>query len=114
MREIEKLNQERRAPHALDALIKAADHHVPLLESNAVRVLDARVGLSGYGASLPELACNAGGYVAKILQGAKPNELPVEQSAKFELPINMKTAKPVGVAVPHPNALRVRADRLIE
>jgi len=44
MSELEQVSQERRATHALDALVKAADHHAPLLENNAVRVLDTRVG----------------------------------------------------------------------
>lgn len=69
-------------------------------------------GLMGYGPSLHELARNAGGYVAKILRGAKPADLPVERPTKFELVINMKTAKQIGVIVPQ--SLKLRADRLIE
>ncbi|HEV2714097.1 MAG TPA: ABC transporter substrate-binding protein [Terriglobales bacterium] len=69
-------------------------------------------GLMAYGPSIPELARTAAGYVAKILKGAKPAELPVERPTKFELVINVKTAKQIGMAVPQP--LRLRADRLIE
>jgi putative ABC transport system substrate-binding protein len=69
-------------------------------------------GLMSYAPSLSELARNAGGYVAKILKGAKPAELAVEQPTKFELVINMKTAKQLGV--PIPQSLKLRADRLIE
>jgi putative tryptophan/tyrosine transport system substrate-binding protein len=69
-------------------------------------------GLIGYGASLRESARNAGGYVAKILKGAKPAELPVEQPTKFELVINVRTAKQLGLTIPQ--SLKVRADRLIE
>jgi putative tryptophan/tyrosine transport system substrate-binding protein len=57
-------------------------------------------GLIGYGPSLRELARNAGGYVAKILRGAKPADLPVEQPTMFEIVINMKAANQIGVTVP--------------
>ena len=69
-------------------------------------------GLIGYGPSLYELAHNAGGYVARILRGAKPEDLPVEQPSKFEFVVNMKTAKQIGLNIPE--SLRARADRLIE
>ena len=65
-----------------------------------------------YGASFPELARNAGGYVAKILKGAKPADLPVAQPTKFELVVNMKTAARLGVTIPQ--SLKLRADRPIE
>lgn len=69
-------------------------------------------GLMSYAPSLPELARISGGYVAKILKGAKPAELPVEQPTKFELVINMKTAKQLGVTIPQ--SLLARADRVIQ
>ena len=69
-------------------------------------------GYMAYGASIPELARSAGGYVAKILKGAKPAELAIERPTKYELVINTRTAKQIGMTVPP--ALRLRADKLIE
>jgi len=69
-------------------------------------------GLMSYGPNLPDLYRRAGDFVDKILRGAKPSELPVEQPTKFDLIINLRTAKALGLTIPE--SFLLRADEVIE
>jgi putative ABC transport system substrate-binding protein len=69
-------------------------------------------GLISYGPNIPDLFRRAGDFVDKILRGAKPGDIPVEQPTKFDLVVNLTTAKALGLAIPEPFLLR--ADELIE
>jgi putative tryptophan/tyrosine transport system substrate-binding protein len=96
-------------PHRAQIANLAVRSRLPAIY-NSVEWVEAG-GLTSYGASIPDLLRRAATYVDKILKGAKPAELPVEQPMKFELVIHLKTAKQIGLTIP-PNVL-ARADRVI-
>jgi len=88
----------------------AAKHRLPVI--GPFRQFAEAGALLTYGVNLFEMNHHAAAYVAKILKGAKPADLPIEQPTKFELVINLKTAKALGLTIP-PSVL-LRADQVIE
>jgi putative ABC transport system substrate-binding protein len=88
----------------------ALDAHLPTL--HGLGAYAEAGGLMSYGPNVPDLFRRAGDYVDKILRGAKPADLPVEQPTRFDLTINLKTAKALGLELPP--TLIARADTVIE
>ena len=88
----------------------AAERGLPAMSEAREYVEDG--GLISYGPDIPEMTRRSAALVDKVLKGAKPAELPIEQPAKFELVINLKTAKTLGLSVPP--SLLARADEVIE
>jgi putative tryptophan/tyrosine transport system substrate-binding protein len=87
-----------------------AKNHLPAMYQTKENVVTG--GLMAYGATLSDLFTRGAWYVHRILQGAKPADLPVEQPTKFELSINLKTAKALGLDIPA--TVLARADEVIE
>jgi putative tryptophan/tyrosine transport system substrate-binding protein len=88
----------------------AAEHRLPAIYESSDFVVVG--GLMSFGPNISSLYRGAAVYVDKILKGAKPGELPIEQPTKFELVLNMKTAKALGISFPA--SVLLRADKLIE
>jgi len=96
--------------HGLQITELAIKKRLPVLAWTDTSSL--RGALMSYGPSTSDILRRAGGHVAKILNGAKPADLPVEQPTKFELVINLKTAKALGLTIPQ--TLLLQADQVIE
>jgi putative ABC transport system substrate-binding protein len=96
--------------YSTEIAVLAAKHRLPAIYFFRKNVADG--GLISSGPDFADLFFRAGSYVDKILKGTKPSDLPVEQPTKFELAINMKTAKALGLTVPP--SLLVRANEVIE
>jgi putative ABC transport system substrate-binding protein len=88
----------------------AADRKIPALYGH--NLYTEAGGLMSYGPQVYDLIRGAASYVDKILKGAKPADLPVQQPVKFELIFNLKTAKALGLKIPP--TLLVEADKVIE
>lgn len=96
-------NMARITKFALNAKLPAVYDEATYVETG---------GLMSYGASLRDIYHRAAYYVDKILKGANPGDLPMEQPTKFELIVNMKTARAFGIKIP--NSIQLRIDRVIE
>src|SRR5262249_41569577 len=88
----------------------AARHRLPSMYTQSEYVEAG--GLLSYGPSYPDLFRRAALYVDRILKGARPGDLPIEQPSKFELVVNAKTARALGLTLP--NQILMRVDRMIE
>jgi putative ABC transport system substrate-binding protein len=88
----------------------AAAHRIPAMYESGIPVRDG--GLMSYGASPEDTFRRAAAYIDRILKGAKPGELPVEQPTRYYLLLNVKTAKTLGLTIPP--SLLLRADELIQ
>jgi putative tryptophan/tyrosine transport system substrate-binding protein len=96
--------------HRREIIALAATARLPALYPEREYADDG--GLMAYGPSVPDNFRHAASYVDRILRGAKPGDLPIQESAKFDFVVNLKTAKALGLTVP-PSIL-ARADEVIE
>ena len=94
----------------LQIIALAAEHRLPTMTANPT--FPARGGLISYGADIRDLNRQAGVYLARILRGEKPADLPVMQPTNFALRVNLKTAKALGLSIPE--SFLLLADEVIE
>jgi ABC transporter substrate binding protein len=98
------------AEHRIRIIELAAHHRVPAIYPRRIFVVDG--GLIAYGTDVLDLFKSAAGYVDRILRGERPGDLPAQTPPKYELTINLKTARALGLIVPP--SLLARADEVIE
>jgi putative tryptophan/tyrosine transport system substrate-binding protein len=96
--------------HRALIILAAARNNIPAVYAFSYYVRDG--GLLSYGVDLVDISRRAASYVDRILRGAKPAELPVQLPTKFEMVVNLKTAKALGLTVPQ--SILLRADEVIE
>ncbi|MGQ0579597.1 MAG: ABC transporter substrate-binding protein [Betaproteobacteria bacterium] len=96
--------------HRVTLATRASKARLPNI--HASRVHPDNGGLMSYGANYADLMRRSVGYVAKILKGAKPGDLPIEQPTKFDFVVNLKTAKAIGITIPQ--SILLRADKVIQ
>ena len=96
--------------HRAPIILAAARNNAPAVYGNSVCVRDG--GLLSYGVDFEDITRRAATYVDRILRGAKPRDLPVQFPTKFEMIVNLKTAKALGLTVPQ--SILLRADGVIE
>ena len=96
--------------HRAPIILAAARNNVPAVYANSVWARDG--GLLSYGPDLVDIWRRAASYVDRILRGAKPGDLPVQFPVKYEMVVNLKTAKALGLTVPQ--SILLRADEVIE
>jgi putative ABC transport system substrate-binding protein len=88
----------------------AAQYRLPSIWESEIYVKDG--GLLSYGPNFPDMYRRSAGYISRILKGTKPGDLPVPQPTKFELAVNLQTAKMLGLMIP-PTVI-ARADKVID
>ena len=96
--------------HITPIILAAARNNVPAVYAASSFAKDG--GLLGYGPPTGDMYCRAASYVDRILRGAKPGDLPVQFPTKYEMAVNLNTAKALGLTVPQ--SILLRADEVIE
>jgi len=104
------MNDSYLTVHRKPAIVLAARHKVPAMYYSALHVEDG--GLIGYGVDNVDHFRRAAPFVERILQGARPQDLPVEKPTKFELAVNKKTAAALGIRIPQ--SILIRADKVVD
>jgi putative ABC transport system substrate-binding protein len=97
--------------HKVEIVSAALRQGLPTMASSDEFVVDAGA-LASYGSKVTEAERRAASFVDRILRGAKPRELPVEQPTQFEIAVNLRTARALGITIPE--SMLLRADKVIQ